>query len=211
MNMRIGSEYKIFANMFSEDELVATRFAVNVKFITNSENPYEYATAINRASYFLNEMCENAIFVDDDSLEEYPELDNMGVDVIVLPNLACEQIIGIMLFCKLNAIMESKVLVDEISIKIDAGQKYEYFHNREDPLDMFEEIGWWHEKTLSIRHPENLPSEKRQKYFESLPSWADLQLEMDGDESMPPIDAKVDSDGDVLFVDFKKPPKDSEN
>jgi len=211
MNVKIGSKYKIFANMFAEDELIATRFEVNVKFITNSENPYEYATAINRAAFFLTEMCENAIFVDDDSLEEYPELDNMGVDIIVLPNIACEQIIGVMLFCKLNAIMESKVFVDELSIKVDAGRKYEYFHNREDPLDEFDEMGWWHEKTLSIRHPENLSSEKRQTYFESLPTWANLQLEMGEDEITPPIDTKVDSDGDVLFVDFKKPSKDPEN
>lgn len=222
MNVRINSEFTIFANTFLNDYLQANRYEITIGFITQSENPDYYNVAIERAIYFIQSVCDNAIFVDETGIEAYPELDNMGADVIVLPEEPSDQIIGLMLFCKLNAITDGKIVITDVAIKSHVGGNYEYLHNEQELLGPFEEHGWWYEPTASIRNSSELSGEKLEVYLESLPEWKTLGLEWDQfvlDESdtenkdknkNTKTKSKTNSDdGEVVFVDFGSNSKDS--
>jgi len=220
MNVRINSDFTIFANTFHNDRLQANRYKITVAFCTKSQDPDEYTVAIDRAVYFIQGMCDNAIFVDEYGIESYPELDNMGNDVIVLPEEASDQIIGLMLFCKLNAIMEDKIQVTDVAIKSHVGGEYEYLHNEMEMIGPFEEKGWWHESIPSIRDPEQLSDEKREVYLDTLPDWSVLGLDWDQfnlsketedtTDKKPKQKASTDKNGDVVFVDFGNKPEKSD-
>jgi len=211
MNVRINSDFTIFANTFLHHQLQANRYDITVAFVTNSEKPDHYTVAMDRAVYFIQSVCDNAIFVDEPGIEAYPELDNMGCDVIVLPEEPSDQIIGLMLFCKLNAIMEGKIQVIDVSVKSHVGGNYEYLHNEQELIGPFEEQGWWHESTGSIRDVSTMSDEKLEIYLETLPQWDVLGLEWDQfnpDEAAsekPKSSSRektTSEDGEVVFVDF---------
>ena len=211
MNVRINSDFTIFANTFFNDYLQANQYKITVGFITQSQNPDHYTVAMDRAVYFIQSICDNAIFVDEPGIEAYPELDNMGADVVVLPEEPSDQIIGLMLFCKLNAIMEGKISVTDVAVKSHVGGNYEYLHNEQEEIGPFEEQGWWHESTASIRDSSGLSGEKLEVYLESLPEWSTLGLEWD--QFVPESNKKetgkskasksTNDDGEVVFVDFR--------
>jgi hypothetical protein len=166
---------------------------------------------MDRAVYFIQSVCDNAIFVDESGIEAYPELDNMGCDVIVLPEEPSDQIIGLMLFCKLNAIMEGKIQVTDVSVKSHVGGNYEYLHNEQELIGPFEEQGWWHKSTGSIRDVSTMSDEKLEIYLETLPQWDVLGLEWErfnhdeaaSEKPKPSTREKTTSeDGEVVFVDF---------
>jgi len=188
-----------------------------VAFVTKSQEPDQYAVAMDRAVYFMQALCDNAIFVDEYGISAYPELDNMGNDVIVLPEEPSDQIIGLMLFCKLNAIMEDNIQVTDVSVQSPIGGEYEYLHNEEELIGPFEEQGWWHDSSLSIRDPEQLSGEKREVYLETLPDWSDLGLDWgqfapDGTDrnrnnKKTSATHKTHKSDGVVFVDFGNNPE----
>lgn len=213
MNVRIKSNFIIFASVFHNDQLQANRYEIKVEFLTKSENPDHYNIAIDRAVYFIQAVCDNAIFVDEHSIQAYPEIDNMGCDVIVLPEEPSDQIIGLMLFCKINAIMEGVIQVTDVSVKSHVGGEYEYLHNENELLGPFEESGWWNESSSSIRNPEMMDENQREIYFETLPKWDVLGLDWENTYDNEPDTSKdtksnkhrsSTKDGEVVFVDFGK-------
>ncbi len=220
MNVRIKSNFTIFSNIFYNDHLQANRYEISVEFLTKSENPDHYNIAIDRAVYFIQAVCDNAIFVDENTIFVYPEIDNMGCDVVVLPEEPSDQIIGLMLYCKLNAIMEGVIQVTDVAIKSHVGGEYEYLHNENELIGPFEEEGWWHESVASIRDSEQLTEEQQEVYFETLPKWEILGLDWDKsyldsdikDTEQPKTNRKqsTNKNGEVVFVDFGKNPDKSD-
>ena len=218
MNVRFRSSYTIFANTFLQKYLQANRYQIVVDFLIHSEDADEYNIAVDRASYFMHALCSNAIFVKEDDIEKFPELDNMGCDVIVLPEEPNDQIIGLMVFCKLNAIMEGRVSVTDVSIKSHVGLDYEYLHNEEEFIGPFEDSGWWNDSDVGIRNTEDMSDENREIYLESLPEWSTIGLDWGGDIPSPELrnvhgpgksakKSKKETDtnsGNVVFVDFDK-------
>lgn len=221
MNARLNSEFNILANIFHNDHLQANHYKIKISFTTNSEDPNIFTVAMDRAVYFTQAVCDNAIFVNELDIFAYPELDNMGNDVIVLPDEPSDQIIGLMLFCKLNAIMQDQIRVTDVSIKSHIGGDYEYLHNEQEMLGPFEDPGWWHEDSASIRDPDALPEDQRHVYLETLPDWDLLGLGWDrtldrdpGTENIsknnPDDKSSTKKDGEVVFVDFGNNPTNSE-
>lgn len=220
MNVRIKSNFTIFSNTFHNDHLQANRYDITIEFLTQSQNPDHYNVAIDRGVYFIQAVCDNAIFVDEHAIFAYPEIDNMGCDVIVLPEEPSDQIVGLMLYCKLNAIMEGVIQVTDVAIKSHVGGEYEYLHNENELVGPFEESGWWHESAASIRDPEHLTEENRDIYIDTLPKWDKLgldwersYLEDNATSSEKTRTAKTpnkNDDGEVVFVDFGKNPEDSD-
>jgi hypothetical protein len=59
-----------------------------------------------------------------------------------------DQIIGIMLFNKFNAVMEGRMEVTALDISSTQGDGVWYQHDDGDTQGPFVESGWWHESTL---------------------------------------------------------------
>ena len=103
---------------------------------------------MERINYFLLECVENSVFVsskDDKAIEKYSKAD---IRVLTLPEEPFDQIIGIVLMSKLNAILEDKLYITDITFfsKLSAGIK---FHSPVEETDEYEGKHWWNDSTLT--------------------------------------------------------------
>jgi hypothetical protein len=100
---------------------------------------------MDRLKCFVLGELESTVFINQ-SLQERGELMSMmGINITVLPEEPVDQIIGIMLFHKLNAIMEGRMTVDSLDISSSLGDSVWYQHDVEDAPGPFAQPGWWHD------------------------------------------------------------------
>jgi hypothetical protein len=91
------------------------------------------------------EQClTDTIFICDSETEQIQLLRAAGLSVTVLPEEPVDQVIGMMLFSKLNAIMEGNMVIRTVLISSEAGDDVIYEHDHAEENQLFETIGgWW--------------------------------------------------------------------
>ena len=148
MNVRLRYSITFPASVWFEDALLTTNYSIAVNFLTQTLDPAEQNIALDRVSYFLLNELHSTIFINQTDVERAEAFDSVGLNVTTLPEEPVDQVVGIMLFHKLNAIMEGRMKITEITFSSDAGDNIEYFYSENEHSDLFPSTGWWHEPTL---------------------------------------------------------------
>jgi hypothetical protein len=104
---------------------------------------------MHRLKAFMHGELANTVFVNQNAKERTEMLHIMGVNVTTLPEEPVDQIIGMMLYYKLNAIMEGRMTVTRLDLMSVLGDSVWYQHDgEEDSPGPFRAEGWWHEPTV---------------------------------------------------------------
>jgi hypothetical protein len=95
----------------------------------------------------FNEI-HSTIFVGQADTDQAESFVDIGLNVTTLPQEPVDQIVGIALYYKLNAIMEGRMKLTELTFSSDIGDNVEYFHSENEQTALFPEQGWWNEPGL---------------------------------------------------------------
>jgi len=107
----------------------------------------EFTTvALERIKAFVLSELNNVVFIDSQHENEAEMFDALGVNICTLPHEPHDQVIGIMLFCKLNAITEGHLTISQLDISSSLGDDVWYQQTMEDDLGPFAQTGWWHNR-----------------------------------------------------------------
>jgi hypothetical protein len=123
---------------------------------TVSDDPTIQNVAFDRIRFFLNEIMQNGILVDS-SCPKLNDLLKLSPDrLIVLPEQPFDQVVGMALFCKLNAIMNEEIIIDEVELSSDEGSGIIYHVDESDDMSDFTETSkkkkispWWNREDLT--------------------------------------------------------------
>jgi len=131
---------------------------------------------------------QDAVFLSHADVDAIDKLQSADLNVIILPETPVDQIIGIMLYCKLNAIMQDRLYITQLKISSDLGQNLWYLQDDQEDVGPFEELGWWH-----TADPNTF--EKNTNYsniirLQKSNTWHDFHLEWD-DELLVKDDSTV--------------------
>lgn len=148
MNVRLRYNITFPAAAWFDGELMMTNYTLALKFTTQTMDPEDQNIALDRIKYFLLNELHSTIFINQTDVERAEVFTDMGLNVTTLPEEPVDQVVGIMLFHKLNAIMEGRMKINEIRFSSEAGDSIEYFHSENEHTDLFPTTGWWHEPTL---------------------------------------------------------------
>jgi len=195
MNVRIAQLLNFNAGTWYDDSLEMNEYSIKLWMITNTYNPLEQNIAITRAKHFIFNQIENTIFVESSDALKCEEFVRAGLNVTTLPGNPSDQLIGIMLFHKLNSIMEDRIKI--IEIEISAGTGVIYLHSENETSEDLIQPDWWASSDLTHCDFSLVESEK----VLSIPqhnAWRDIGL------SWP--DEPVDNNPGnvVVFADFKQ-------
>lgn len=202
MNVQLQYDIDMSAAFYMDDlpdfesRLQLNQYSISLQLITVADSKLEINIAMERLKTFVNHELANTIFINRDLEERALILNNLGVNVTTLPDDPVDQIIGIMLFCKLNAVMEGRMRVTRLDIASVLGDNVWYQHTDEDVLGPFVKEGWWHQPTLQhetvsdIDTPNNVVKVERN-------GWIDYNL-------MWPESAVEPTANTVVYADFSK-------
>ena len=143
MNVRLQYNLEFLGAVYYDDQLKLNRYKVNLSLVTNTVNRSHIEIAMDRLKVFVRGELENAVFINRTRADLAEVMTLMGINVVTLPDEPVDQIIGMMLFYKLNAIMENNMLVLALDIASELGDEVWYQHDAEDAAGPFIADGWW--------------------------------------------------------------------
>lgn len=197
MNVRLEYTMTFTAGVWWEGRMIMNNYLARVNMITNCTEPANQNTAFERLKYFVFNQLNSTIFVNRTHQDTCDKFVAAGLDVTSLPAEPVDQIIGMMLYCKLNAVMEQRIVINEIEVSSELGEHMVYLHAADENLGPFDIAGWWHDSD-PIHCDLTLIDSDKVVAMHRAGVWRELGLAWH--EESDPVS---DSDNTVVFADFK--------
>lgn len=194
MNVRLQYNATLTAGVFFDGSLRMNNYTIKLSMITNTIDPECHNVAYERLKYFIYKSLDSTVFVNQAEEQVCQLYTAAGIRLTTLPEEPIDQIIGIMLYSKLNAIMEDHIQVIEVEISSELGDRMTYFHCEEESLGPFEEHGWWNEPSPINFDTKLIFGDNAIKY--RAVQWRDLDLEWHKEEP--------DTGNTIIFTDFNR-------
>jgi hypothetical protein len=159
----------------------------------------DHNIALDRIKFFIHNQLAHSVFINSADVDRCQRLISAGIKITNLPEEPVDQIIGIMLYCKLNAILENRMIIDEIEICSELGENIVYLHNDQDAQGPFAEQGWWSESDFVHCDLSLLDTDKTVALHHIGDSWRELGLNWNDS-----VIININNDNKVVFADFAK-------
>lgn len=149
MNVRLQYDLDFLAGIYYDERLQLNSYSISMSLLTKTTDAVNTNIAMDRLKMFMHGELANTVFINQTAKERAEMLQIMGVNVTTLPEEPVDQIVGMMLYYKLNAIMEGRMTVTRLDLMSALGDSVWYQHDAdEDSPGPFRAEGWWHESTV---------------------------------------------------------------
>ena len=199
MNVRLRYSTVFTAGIFYADQLRMNNYQVKLHITTNSEEGDDHNIALDRIKYFLHNQLNSTVFINSDEAEQCRAFASAGIKMTTLPEHPLDQVVGIMLYCKLNAMLENRMIIEEVEICSELGENIVYLHDEREALGPFADAGWWSEPDAVHCDLTLFDNEKIVALHHLGAGWRELGLNWDDS-----VIINVDNDNKVVFADFAK-------
>ena len=198
MNVRLNYPFSFTAGIVYQGALRMNTYSARVWMTTATEESQDHNVAYERMRYLVENIIDSSIFVEHTDIDRCRALAAAGVNVITLPAEPVDQIIGLMLYCKLNAVMQDRIIIHDIEISSSLGEGMVYLHNDEENIGPFADDGWWNEPDTSCCH-QSLLRVDNVMMMPASPNWRDLALVWKDDADQP-----EETGNTIVFADFNR-------
>lgn len=194
MNVRLKKTFGWYSGVIHKDVFVADHYTAEFSMITVSDNSEEQNIAYERMKMFMHGILDDAIFIRDNH-QNIDTWNSTGARIVALPEEPVDQIIGIMLYLKLNAIMENRIVITDVEIWSKSGDSMSYLHSHGESLGALAMDGWWTDPRPCWTLPRDPDTKEKIVSLDRVPEWKDYSLEWEN--TTPPGDS-------VVFANFGK-------
>jgi hypothetical protein len=193
MNVRLKRNLSWYSAVVYNDQFLINNYTTELTMLTVAENNDEQNIAYERIKVWVYNLMTDAIFISQD----HPKLDayrKTGARVITFPGDPVDQIVGIMLYLKLNSIMENRMVVTDVELWSEAGDNMKYLHSISESLGPLTQDGWWIDPRPVYA---DAPRRGKNKVIslDRMAEWKDYDLAWDDANA---VETKV------VFADFNK-------
>ena len=200
MNARISIELHFIAGVYYNDTMQMNSYILKLWMMTASTEPASHNIAFERIKYFLSSQLEHSIFINNDHHSQSENFVKAGLKIIKMPVDPVDQVVGILLHHKLNAIMEGRMIILETELSSMLGDSVTYLHSDAENVDLTELVdstSWWmssefDQPSTKSSNTDNVLTLNQSK------SWRDLDLAWESDT------VKEDSGNTIVFADFNR-------
>jgi len=198
MNVRLQCSVNFLAGCYYDGVFRMNNYTVRLWMMTTTMDGESHNVAFDRIKFFIADSLESGVFINSANKEQCKLLADAGVKIIALPDEPVDQLIGIMLYCKLNAICEDRMVIGEVEISSGLGGDVTYMHGEEEPIGPYDQKGWWHDSNL-MHYNTNISETENIMSLGAVSSWRELNLQWPEDDAGP-----EDTGNTIVFVNFGK-------
>ena len=179
MNVRLEKEFDFMASAYLDGSVICNKYKIKMELFTNTMDGVEQNLALDRVRHMLYNRFSNRLFINEIDRDIADQFHAMGFKTVVLPEAPVDQIIGIMLFTKLNAVMENRLIVTQLKICSELGDHMWYLQDSEEDFGPFENNGWWHDNTDNVNTVDVVRPGKVVNFSKNKKGWEDINLDWD--------------------------------
>jgi hypothetical protein len=195
MNVRLKKQFYFHCGVVYKEQWSINEYTLSIDMLTASEDPHEQNIAYERIKYWISEVLAHSTLISYNSklLEAYQKT---GQRVLVLPDEPVDQIIGMMICLKLNAICENRIIITDIDVSSTEGENVIFKHTSGEMVGPFTEDSWWIDPRPCWADPKNKQRKGNVISLAKVPEWHELNLDWDEEGE--------EEETVVLLADFKK-------
>jgi hypothetical protein len=176
MNVRIRFNTEMRTAAWFGDDFLINNFAVNLQLITQSHDARDHSICMGRVRTVIDQL-EHSIFVHQDNTVKIDEFINCGLRVTAFPQEPIDQIVGIVLFEKLNAVLENRMRVTDLDICSDLGDSIWFQHSENEKISVIPDTGWWSDASPQCNVTHNAAVGKKVVKLQKQPNWKSFELD----------------------------------
>lgn len=195
MNVRLQYEIDFLAGIYHENMLELNHYTASLNLVTRTQDHASTNVAMDRVKAFVFGELANTIFINQVHQEQAELMQMLGCNITTLPEDPVDQIVGMMLYYKFNAIMQGRMIVSSLDIQSVLGDQVWYQHDEEDLAGPFASDGWWNE--ANIKHNNIVLTEQDSNVVKVVTNgWNEYNLEWPDDTGT--------SANTVVFANFPR-------
>lgn len=194
MNVRLEKTWVWSSGIVYDDEYKINDYTATVNLLTVSDDSYQQNIAYERVKYWISSIIESAVLIQDGS-DLIPAFVSTGQRVLVLPDTPVDQIVGIMLYLKLNSICENRMVITDVKISSLLGDQMTYIHSHGEAIGNLEQDGWWLDPRPTWAQTKGPKKSGKIIPISREQEWADLGLSWE---------ENTERKNTVVFADFVK-------
>ena len=179
MITRIERDIFFVAGVHFDDRFHINSYELVLSMLVESDVPKEHVIALDRLDFLIKNILTNSVFVNEEKTECIEKYREAGLTVSTLPGEPYDQIVGMVLLLKLNAIMENRIKITDITINslLGEGMRYPIVAESAENADIMIGNNWWHSNDTEITNDTIFfePKNNVVKLFDDS-IWADLNL-----------------------------------
>lgn len=131
------------AGVYYGNELRMNQYTLILHMLTNSSDAVDHNVAFERIKYFVYACMDSTIFINSEHRDQCDKFLASGLSITTMPGEPVDQLIGLMLHYKLNAVMEGRIIVEETEISSVLGENMTYLHSDNETTDVGPIPDWW--------------------------------------------------------------------
>ena len=150
MITRIERDIFFAAGVHFDDAYYINTYDFLLSMLVETDIPKEHTIAMDRFDLFIKDAATNAVFINEEKHEEIEKYKEAGLKIITLPGEPFDQIVAMVLLLKLNAIMENRIKITDITISslLGEGIRYPIVTETAENADMMLGDKWWHNSDM---------------------------------------------------------------
>jgi hypothetical protein len=196
MNVRLSRIWQWQSGIVYKDYFYINTYTANIHMHTTSMYDHDHDTAYGRMEYWFQEVMQDAVLINSDSanVKAYTAT---GQRLLLFPDQPVDQLVGIMLCLKLNAIAEGRLIISDVDISSVHGADMVYQHNQAEAVGPMAATGWWHDARPIWNHASTSTRGSKVVSLNRAADWHSLDLDWQS------ITDK-DRDSSIVFADFDR-------
>jgi len=170
------------SSVVSYDDIIPNTYEITVGISPTTDDTQYQNIGFERIKFFLRNICQNSILISVHNKNFKLLTESLDTKFMTLPDEPYDQLMIVVLFHKLDAILDKHFHCEYISLESFQGENIRYNYNEDYdssfvdekeyfPMDLkHNKLPWWYRKDTTIR--DTLDNKKIKETF----SWADLEL-----------------------------------
>jgi hypothetical protein len=182
MNVKLRFDLNFRAGNWYDNEFLVNSYGVKLQLITQSQDPEDHPVCIGRIRTVF-ELLENTVFINQHNQDKIQELTSCGFRVIAFPQEPIDQIVGVVLFEKLNSVLEGRMKVTDLDLNSDCGGNIWFLHSDHETVNEIPDLGWWAEPGPSCNDYHSANQGKKVVKLKKPMNWKLFDLDWESNQS----------------------------
>jgi len=203
MNVRIQYPLSFTAGIYFNGQMQMNNYMAKLYMMTNTPDGVANNVAFERIKHFIYTELDSSIFISSEYEEQCKKYIDAGIKITTFPGDPVDQLVGIMLFCKLGAIMEDRIIIGEVELGSTTSDGVIYIHGDNENIEDLDPPDWWDSVDL-IHCDRELVDTDEIVTMHRGSVWRDLELQWPDIEDVTEELDEEESGNTVVSADFKR-------
>lgn len=150
MHTRIEKDAFFQAGVHFGGSFYVNTYELTLSMLVETDSAREQMIAIERLNYFLTDTLQNCLLIQNTETVSIENYKKAGLKICELPKEPLDQVVGMIILQKLNAIMEDRMTVTDLTLGSVLGEGVRYHIVAEVAESVMSGDFWWNKPSFCI-------------------------------------------------------------